>query len=243
MAVEDQTTRLYYTDSDLLTDADELMESSGCTAFHVLYNQLRARIEQHENAPGGRAPSYAAYYSIVDSTQLAADDVYWDDPNTTTVEETKFTVMTDALRASGQFLVDWLGPDQTKWAWGRLHGLQLSEDLSSFFIPDFDNPPPGEPLFANDGGLFTVDVANPAFVPDPDEFDFTQTAGASTRFVCEASPNGPTCTIQLPGGQSSDIDSPHYEDLLLPYLQNEPMPLVFDIAEAATNPMQTVTFK
>jgi len=228
-----------YTDSDLVTDAEELLESSGCTAFHVLYNQLRARIEQNENAPGGRAPSFAMYYSIVDPTQLEVQDkdTYWDNPSTTTVE-TKFTVMTDALRATGQFLVEGLGSDQTKWAWGRLHGLQLSEDLSSFFIPNYDNPPPGEPLFANDGGLFTVDVANPAFYGDrlpENNFDFTQTAGPSTRLVCEASPGGPACTIQLPGGQSSDIDSPNYEDLLFPYLRNEPMPLVFDIGEAAAN--------
>ncbi len=72
--------------------------------------------------------------------------------------------------------------------------------------------------------------------------DFVQTAGPSTRFVCEASANGPTCTIQLPGGQSSDIDSENYEDLLFPYLANEPMPLVFDIDEANANAVRTVTF-
>ncbi|MBW2190674.1 MAG: penicillin acylase family protein, partial [Deltaproteobacteria bacterium] len=87
-----------------------------------------------------------------------------------------------------------------------------------------------------DGGLFTVDVANPGVT------DFVQTAGASMRFVCEASPNGPTCTIQLPGGQSGDIDSPHYEDLLFPYLANEPMPLVMNIDEAAANATETITF-
>jgi penicillin amidase len=242
-----------YTDSELVADSAELLESSGCTAFHVLYNQLRARIEWKKNAPEGRKPSFAMYYSIVDPTQLAAGDIYWDDPATTTVVETKLDVMTDALRDAGQFLYDWLGDDETKWAWGQLHGLQLSEDLSSFGVSAYDNPAPGDPLFANDGGLFTVDVANPTFNADrPSEdsfdpennFDFTQTAGPSTRFVCEESPNGPTCTIQLPGGQSSDINSPHYEDLLFPWLHNEPMPLVFDIAQVAADPAaETVTFE
>ena len=224
-----------YSDSELVTDADELRESSGCTAFHALLIELRARIEANENAPGGRAPSFAMYYSVVDPSQLSAGDVYWDDPATEAVE-TKLDVMSDSLQAAGAFLVGELGPDETKWAWGRLHGLQLSQDLSSFGISAYDNPPPGEPLFANDGGLFTVDVANPGVE------DFVQRAGASTRFVCESSPNGPSCTIQLPGGQSSDINSPHYEDLLFPYLRNEPIPLVFDIAEAAAGAMQTVTF-
>ncbi|TFH27072.1 MAG: hypothetical protein E4H00_09890, partial [Myxococcales bacterium] len=173
---------------------------------------------------------------VVAHTQLVAGDVYWDDPMTPEVEN-KYGVMFESLETAGNFLVGELGADQTQWAWGRLHGLQLSSDLSTFGISDYDNPAPGEPLFANDGGLFTVDVANPGTA------DFVQTAGPSTRFVCEASPTGPSCTIQLPGGQSGDINSPYYEDLLFPYLANQPMPLVFDIDEAAANAEEEVTFE
>jgi len=221
--------------SPLSSDSAELLAASGCAAFHTLLIELRARIEANENAPGGRSPSFAMYYSVVDPTQLEAGDVYWDDPDTQGVVETKYQVMSESLQAAGDFLDVTLGADETRWAWGRLHGLLLSSDLSAFQILDYDNPPPTEPLFANDGGLFTVDVANP-------NSDFVQTAGPSTRFVCEASANGPTCTIQLPGGQSSDIESEHYEDLLFPYLANEPMPLVFDIDEANANAVRTVTF-
>ena len=145
--------------------------------------------------------------------------------------------MAESLETVGDFLVGWLGVDEKTWAWGRLHGLRLESDLGAFIGPDFDNPSPGEPLFANDGGLYTVDVA----YPDPQ--DFVQTWGASTRFVCEALPAGPSCTIQLPGGQSSHIDSPNYEDLLFPYLRNEPMPLVFDIDQAAATAARTVIFQ
>jgi acyl-homoserine lactone acylase PvdQ len=63
------------------------------------------------------------------------------------------------------------------------------------------------------------------------------------RFVCEALPAGPSCTIQLPGGQSGDINSPNYEDLLFLYLRNESMPLVFDIEVAAANADRTVKFE
>ena len=222
--------------SPLVSDQAELTEASGCMAFHALLNELRFLIERNEFAPTGRKPSIAVYYSIVDPTQLVAGDVYWDDPGTPEVE-TKFQVMFEALETVGNFLVGELGADESQWAWGRLHGLQLSSDLSTFGIFEYDNPAPGEPLFANDGGLFTVDVANPG------TSDFVQTAGPSTRFVCEASPSGPSCTIQLPGGQSGDINSPHYEDLLFPYLANEPMPLVFDIDEAAANAEQTIIFQ
>ena len=225
--------------SPLVSDQVELTAASGCMAFHALLNELRARIENNEHAPTGRKPSIAVYYSIVDPSQLVAGDVYWDDPGTPETE-TKFQVMFEALDTVGNFLVTELGTDETRWAWGRLHGLQLSSDLSVFGILDFDNPPPGEPLFANDGGLFTVSVANPG------TSDFVQTAGPSTRFVCEESPSGPACTIELPGGQSGDIDSPNYEDLLFPYLRHESMPLVFDIDEAKANAAiggRTITFQ
>jgi penicillin amidase len=222
--------------SPLTSDSDALLAASGCTAFHTLLIELRARIEENENAPQGRAPSFAMYYSVVDPSQLVAGDVYWDNPGTPETE-TKYQVMSSALQAAGDFLDGELGANERQWAWGRLHGLLLSADLSTFGILDYDNPAPGDSLFANDGGLFTVDVANPGVT------DFVQTAGASTRLVCEASPTGPTCTIQLPGGQSSDINSPNYEDLLFPYLRNEPMPLIFDIDEAAANADRTVNFQ
>jgi len=223
--------------SPLSSDSSELLAASGCSAFHTLLIELRARIEDEENAPQGRAPSFATYYSIVDPTQLVAGDVYWDNPGTTPEVETKYQVMSDALQAAGAFLEDELGADETQWAWGRLHGLLLSADVSTFGIFDYNNPPLSESLFANDGGLFTVDVANPGID------NFVQTAGASMRFVCEASASGPACTIQLPGGQSADIDSPNYEDLLFPYLRNEPMQVVFDIDEAAAKAERTVTFQ
>lgn len=92
---------------------------------------------------------------------------------------------------------------------------------------------PGQSPFANDGGLFTVDVANP-------NSNYKQTAGPSTRFICEARPEGVTCSFQVPGGQSGDIDSPNYDDLLPKWLANEPMPLVLDIAEAKANAERTV---
>jgi acyl-homoserine lactone acylase PvdQ len=40
--------------------------------------------------------------------------------------------------------------------------------------------------------------------------------------------------VQLPGGQSANPDSQHYDDLLPLYLDNQPIDLIFDINEAAT---------
>ncbi|MEM7436398.1 MAG: penicillin acylase family protein, partial [Myxococcota bacterium] len=62
------------------------------------------------------------------------------------------------------------------------------------------------------------------------------------RLVCEAPSSGVECSIQLPGGQSGDINSPNYEDLLPFWLDNEPIDIVFDIAEAEANAVRTVDF-
>ena len=246
-----------YWDSDLVADSDELLASAGCAAFHVLLDELRFRIEQNEFAPSyfngsARSPSAAVYFSIVEPSRLTPDnkDIFWDDPDTLEVED-KYQVMGESLAVAGDFLAGWLGGDETQWAWGRLHGLRLLSDVGGLLGDrSYDNPAKDAPLFANDGGLYTVDVADPTPTTcsldpdaDPNCEPFVQTWGASTRFVCEALPEGPSCTIQLPGGQSGNVESGNYEDLIFGYLENEPLPVVFDIEEAKQNAVRTVTFE
>jgi acyl-homoserine lactone acylase PvdQ len=59
--------------------------------------------------------------------------------------------------------------------------------------------------------------------------------------VCDALPAGMFCSFQIPGGQSCDVDSPNYEDLLPDWLAHEPMPLVLDVAEAKANAVREQT--
>ncbi len=227
-----------YQDSPPTDDPEVLRESSGCAAFHAALSRCWFPLLLGER--GRFDPSFAYFYSIVDPSQLQAGDVYWDNPATTPEIETKYQGIEKCFDEAGRLLMtdQGLGDDETKWAWGRVQGLSLSSDLSTFGISTYDNPPPGETLFANDGGHYTVDPTTP-FAPDG-----VQREGASMRFVCEVFPSGPSCTIQLPGGQSSDIDSPYnnYEDLLFKWLENEPIDLVFDIDEAKANAVRTVTF-
>jgi penicillin amidase len=243
-----------YWNSELVADSDELLASAGCAAFHVLLDELRFRIEQNEFAPSyfngsTRSPSAAVYFSIVDPERLTPDDkdIFWDDPKTGEVED-KYQVMGESLAVVGDFLDGWLGGNETQWAWGRLHGLRLLSDVGGLLGDrSYDNPANDDPLFANDGGLYTVDVAYPTpttcLDTDPNCEPFVQTWGASTRFVCEALPERPSCTIQLPGGQSGNVESANYEDLVFGYLENEPLPVVFDIEEAKQDAVRTITFE
>jgi penicillin amidase len=223
-----------YSDSPLTTDTEQLLEASGCAAFHATLLELCDLIAKDEPI-SARCPNFAAFYSIVDPEQLAAGDIYWDDP-ATPEPETKHEVMAQALDTVYDLFVNekGLGTDEKQWAWGRVHGLVLASQLGALGM-QYSNPPPGEPPFANAGGAHTVALAYP-------RRDLTERTGVSMRLVCEMEPSGPTCAVQLGGGQSSHVDSPNYEDLLLRRLQNEPIDLVFDIEEAKANAVRTVTF-
>lgn len=227
-----------YSDSPLTTDAAELLEASGCAAYHAVLQELCELMHKNEHvqAEGSDCPTFAAFYSIVDPVQLAAGDVYWDDPDTTETE-TKHEVMATALQNVYDLFVNQrgLGADETKWAWGRMHGLELSSELAAFGFDTYNNPPPGEPLFANAGGH---EIVASAYA----DRDLAQRFGAHVRLVCEMEPDRPVCTVQLAGGQSAHIDSPNYEDLLLKFLVNEPIDLVFEIDRAKAEAVRTVTF-
>jgi len=115
----------------------------------------------------------------------------------------------------------------------------LRSDLHQLGISQYNNPPPGQTPFTSGGGYETV---GPQSASWDAKLGFVQPGGASERLICEIFPSGPDCTIQLPGGQSAHIESENYEDLLFKYLKNEPIDLVFDINEAKTNAVRTVTF-
>ena len=226
----------YYTDSPLTDDPEELLEASGCAAYHA----ARAKCDlttKHQPAPNTQ---WMYFYSLYDPSRLRAGDVYWDDPATPEIE-TRYQVIEECFDAAGRLLMDdlGLGDDETKWAWGRVQGMVLSSDLSAFGISTYNNPPPGESLFANAGGTVTVSPTNPAL----ESSGFVQRAGSYQRVICEALPTGPSCTLEAVGGQSGHIDSPNYEDLLFKYLDAEPIELVFDINEAKANAVRTVTFE
>ena len=226
--------------SSLVNDSAELLESSGCAAFHVAIREINQATLGDEGIRGERGPN-VAMVKLLNGEPLFRTASYWDDVSTEGVVETMDDIIAAALDSAGTILVDGvdtsvlkipaLGSDETNWAWGRIHSLTLRSDIDSAsgaLILDFN-----ESGFANNGGLFTVDVANPGT-------NYTQTAGPSMRMVCEGFPTGVICTIQVPGGQSGDPTSPFYDNLLEDFLSNTPMPMQIDIADAATNAAETL---
>ena len=225
-------------DAEASSDAAVLASSAGCAAFHVIFGQLYEEAYADEIAAAGatRNPTRQSFIRLLLRPEtLGNGDGYWDDVSTASVETVEDAVI-GAFESAGAWLTENLGASASEWLWGRVHTVTLRADLfDSFGIEVFNNGP-----FANDGGQYTVDVANARNLGG---HDYSHGAGASTRFVCQAPESGVRCTVQLPGGQRHYRESDNYDDLFRRYLQNEPVDLLFDIAEASASASSTITFE
>jgi acyl-homoserine lactone acylase PvdQ len=116
--------------------------------------------------------------------------------------------------------------DATAWRWGRLHRLAIAPIYPySGAGGAFGLPAPGDPEpagFPRAGDGFTVSRADPGW----SDLAFSELSGPAHRLVAEARPGRPIAVRwALPGGTIQDRRSPHYRDLLDPYLADE----LFDV--------------
>lgn len=209
--------------SDSVTsDAAIRANAVGCTAMHAALNYIhQAHVGDDVEVLGlNRAPSLAVTIrALARPDEIEHEDGYWDDLRTEDVTETRGEIVASALHEAGAFLSQRLGADVNRWAWGRIHTIKTRTDLfSTLAIETYDGS-----RFANQGGLYTVDVAAPNY-----NREYANEHGASTRFQCELSDERVDCTYQIPGGQVDDDQSPHFEDLMERYLRGEAAPIVLD---------------
>jgi penicillin amidase len=223
-------------DSPPSSDPAEIASANGCFAFTVLLSELR-RAQFADEVEAGNVPDYP--YMEFTVRQLVSPDTLndatrgWDDITTVDVVETPAQIAAAAIEATAAYLTDAWGEDPTSWLWGRAHTLTLEADLfAAAGIQVFNNG-----TYANDGAMWTVDVAQPNGAFDR---DFAHTAGASMRFVCEGLPAGVTCTIELPGGQRHFRDDPTYDAFLDDWLNNRPWPLLRGAAAVVDSAIQSV---
>jgi penicillin G amidase len=123
--------------------------------------------------------------------------------------------------------------NQNDYRWGRLHRIVFEHPLGGQFnVPPAGGafPPPFPDLagIPTDGGFETVDVAAQpdARAATPDDFMFD--SGPANRFTSKVVDGKMTAQSALPGGESGDITSPHYVDLLPIWLVNDTYPLRTD---------------
>jgi penicillin amidase len=223
------------------SDSTAATEAIGCAAFHVMLPPLTDEAFDDELA---ELPNYGAasnweslqrtlIYLFTDPSELERGEDYFDDVTTQDTTETRADVVLAALDRTNSALADAFGsetPDD--WRWGRIHTVTFTSLFSQAGIDAFDYGP-----FTNDGGLYTVDVADPI----GRDGDFSHPNGPSIRVVFEAREDRIQGYFQLPGGQDNHRESRFYQSLTEDYLTNTPRELLFERDAVDANAVETIS--
>ena len=226
-------TGLVGTDPEGEADPRTASSARGCAAFHVAWSRL-LRMTFDDDLAEAEVQDVSAFpTALIFALTMPGvlSRTYWDDESTVPTES-RADIVSAALSSAGAYLQTELG-DPSDWLWGRIHTLSLRADLfDANGVTEFNSD-----SFANDGGMFTVDVAHPA---DELRDDYFQRNGPSMRFACEASEAAVQCTIELPGGQRHDRDSQFYDSMFDEWLVNHPVPFLYALDEAAAAAVESV---
>lgn len=115
-----------------------------------------------------------------------------------------------------------LGPDMSRWTWGRLHHARFVPAVARLAGPEL----------AAQMSLGPLEVPGSSSTPRAATYDprtFDQTAGASVRLVMDVGAWDNSMAINSPG-QSADPMSPHYRDLFPLWAAGSYVPLRFSRA-------------
>jgi penicillin G amidase len=215
--------------------AEEIEESIAASIFYAWAPRFKNRVLDDDLAKYGvtlnnDAKTRAVLFLLEEPSAAATGITLFDDITTAGVVETKEELMLQALADGLAFLASAKGfgsTDMTTWRWGNLHQMEMRDLFSSFAPVAFITRGP----YPRGGAPFTVDVANHGGNPE----SFIYRSGPQMRFVAELLPDGIVSRNALPGGQSDDPESPHYEDLLKLWLRNESFPYYFRTEDVAAH--------
>jgi penicillin amidase len=128
-------------------------------------------------------------------------------------------VLTRSLRRAVAWLRGELGPDVQEWQWGKIHRVTFAHSLSlqKPFDQVFDRGP-----FPIGGDTDTP--CQTAISPD-DPYDNTSYA-PSFRQIIDLGDLARSVAVNPPG-QSGHLGSPHYDDLIEPWLKGDYYPLLW----------------
>jgi penicillin amidase len=159
---------------------------------------------------------------------VTGDSILFDNLTNPTVHYSRQMIAAQALIEALAGIVKVQGSNSSNWAWGTVHTVTLNFLAGASVAPTLDLPVPNDPTFPNGyprhGENCTVDVGQRGVNEDSYVYE---DLGPAIRFVAELDPvNGPTARNTIPGGEIFDPASPHYDDLLQLWLQNQ----TFDFA-------------
>ena len=152
--------------------------------------------------------------------------------------------------------------DMSQWLWGLRHQVRFESLLQDFIgddpslavlfdmfnvttdrLPLADDIPEGDPRaaltwFPRPGDQYDIDAANPGFSGTR----FTHRNGPVMRTVVALGPDGVEGQSTIPGGQSGNPDSEHFDDRARNWLANETVPLRFTPEQVAAGAVSREVF-
>jgi penicillin amidase len=239
------------------TDAEKVAASNGAMLFHALLPRLAARIldpslagvslgghpldtRRFLDGPGGQeVAKYVAALAITAAGGTPAFPLYTGLAPCGGTPAKCASVAVAALDDTVKFLSTeaFASAVPTDWIWGRKHRVSFDSQLASAGVSLFNFGP-----FANDGGLYTVDVANFSWNDDGAD-GFFQHAGANVRFSAEMiAPGNVVWRAVLPGGQPGSVQNPNYQDQIPLWLTNAPGQQPWTAAELQAAAVTTLVF-
>jgi len=156
----------------------------------------------------------------------------WFDDALTSRQEQRRHIVARSLQEAVDELGMMFGYEMDDWKWSRLHTTTLKHALGKR-DSRYNNGP-----YPRSGSIDTVDNAGFSLFNG----DFASWHGPSLRMTVELTPGVEHAVNTIPGGQSGDASSKHYQDQLIDYwLKHEAHPMLFTKEQIQANLGQTLS--
>ncbi|MBI5118327.1 penicillin acylase family protein [Candidatus Poribacteria bacterium] len=219
-------------------DNQATIESSACSIFNkwmerIAFNTLKDDLGDQSFRYWASNPDTIILLLLRSAREgmLKRD---WFDISGTETKETKQQIIARSLQEAVDELGLTFGYDIGEWQWKKLHTITLRHALSKRNRA-YDNGP-----YPRNGSCHTVDHAAFPFF----EGSFASVGGPSLRMTVELKPGVGHAVNVLPGGESGDPSSAHYEDQLENlWLAHGAHPMVFTKEQIQENLEKTMALE
>jgi acyl-homoserine-lactone acylase len=162
--------------------------------------------------------SSTSYPAPEDHLLWRPESPFWDD-TATPEREAREEIIAEALEAAVDLLEDEIGSNRAKWQWGKLHTYHWKHDVTkeTIFLHCYFNRGP----YPAGGDSHSVNVATFTWGDD-----FHVWTIPAMRMIVDFGRDEPMSLITVPG-QSGNPSSPHYGDMIPPFLEGAARPMPF----------------
>ena len=212
------------------------IDSAACTIFHKWLERI-ARNTLEDDLSKDSFEYWAGNTDIIIVLLLRTEKPnklkydWFDDAGTSRYEQRRHIVARSLHETVSELGLTY-GYEMEGWKWGRAHTITLRHALGGRDVR-YNNGP-----YPRGGSIDTVDNAGfPLF-----EEAFSSPYGPSLRMTVELKPGVEHAVNVIPGGQSGDASSEHYQDQLVDlWLKHDAHPMLFTQEEIQENLEQTIS--